>query len=85
VTVETRVPTDLVERLQEAALAAIANETPALTHRPETVKGLTIELVLRSDGALAEAIAYVERRTRAGALLGRPTGGAHPATAGSLT
>jgi len=62
---------DLIERLQEAALAAIANETPALTHRPETVRGLTLELVLNGSGQLTEAVAFIERRSSGPALLAR--------------
>jgi hypothetical protein len=62
---------DLVRRLIEAAGAAIANERPALAHRPETVKGLTIELTLTGAGQVHDCVVYVERRTNMGALLGR--------------
>lgn len=62
---------DLVTRLQEATAAAIANETPALTHPVGKVVGLTIELVLDGGGQVREAVCYVERRTQGGALLGR--------------
>lgn len=66
--------TDLVQRLTEAASAAIANERPSLEHRSETVRGLTIELTLTGAGKLVHATAYVERRTSAGALLNRYVG-----------
>jgi hypothetical protein len=62
---------DLVRRLIKAASAAIANERPALAHRPETVRGLTIELTLTGAGQVHEAIVYLERRTKAGALMSR--------------
>jgi hypothetical protein len=65
---------DLVRRLTEAAVAAIENErgaleSPAAGH----VRGVTIELILTSQGMVHEALAYVERRTSAGALLARHT------------
>lgn len=65
---------DLVTRLQAAAAAAIANETPALTHPVGRVVGLTIELVIDGAGQVHESVAYVERRTAGGALLARQTG-----------
>jgi hypothetical protein len=69
-------PSDtLIRRCLEAAAAAILNERPALSHAPETVKGLTVELTLKSDGQINEAIVYVERRTTGGALLGRQVKG----------
>jgi hypothetical protein len=63
----------LVRRLIEAAASAIANERPSLEHRPETVRGITLELTLTSTGQVNEATCYVERRTQAGALLCRQT------------
>ena len=66
--------TDLVTRLTEAAAAAIANERPGLESPVRHVRGVTIELVLTSQGQVHETICYVERRTGAGALLARHTG-----------
>ena len=66
--------TDLVARLTEAATAAIANERPSLENPAGHVRGVTIELMLTSAGQIHEAVAYVERRTQAGALLARHTG-----------
>ena len=65
---------DLVTRLQEAACAAIANERPVLESPVGHVRGVTIELVLSGSGQVHEAVAYVERRTQAGALLARKAG-----------
>ena len=65
---------DLVTRLQEAARLAIANERPSLEHPVGRVVGLTLELVIDGAGQVRESIAYVERRTSAGALLGRYAG-----------
>ena len=56
--------TDLVTRLQEAAAAAIANERPTLEHRPEQVKGITLELELSRAGQVVEATCYVQRQYR---------------------
>jgi hypothetical protein len=53
---------DLVERLTAAAAAAIANERPTLEHRPEQVKGITLELELSCAGDVVEATCYVERQ-----------------------
>lgn len=65
---------DLVQRLTAAAVAAIANERPALLHPVGNVRGVTVELTLTSAGQVAEALVYVERRTTGGALLRRHTG-----------
>jgi hypothetical protein len=65
---------DLVTRLQQAAAAAIENEAPALKSPVGHVRGVTIELVLTSAGQVRESVAYVERRTSAGALLSRYAG-----------
>jgi hypothetical protein len=62
---------DLVAKLTEAAAAAIENERPSLEHRPETVKGLTIELTLGGHGEISQAVVYLERRTKGPALLER--------------
>ena len=55
---------DLVQRLTEAATAAIANERPALEHRPDTIRGVTVEVTLGKAGGLADVVVYVERRTK---------------------
>lgn len=63
---------DLVQRLQQAASAAIAAERPALTSDADgRVVGLTVELVIGPGGALGEATVYVERRISGGALMAR--------------
>ena len=62
---------DLVQRLTDAATAAIANERGALESPVGHVRGVTIELVIDGAGQVRESVAYVERRTSAGALLGR--------------
>jgi hypothetical protein len=55
---------DLVERLTAAAAAAIANERPTLEHKPEQVKGITLELELSRTGDVVEATCYVQRQYR---------------------
>src|SRR6266498_3825382 len=70
----TQSPPDLVEKLTEAATAAIRNERPSLEHQPETVKGLTVEIVVGKDGRPGDVVVYLERRTQGGALLGRHAG-----------
>ncbi len=62
---------DLVQRLTDAATAAIANERPSLEHPVGRVVGLTLELVIDGAGQVREAVCYVERRTQGGALLAR--------------
>jgi hypothetical protein len=64
---------DLEERLVMAATAAIRNERQALGYRPETIRGLTVEVTLGKAGGLADVVVYVERRTSAGALLDHQT------------
>ena len=56
--------TDLVTRLQAAASAAIANERPTLEHKPEQVKGITLELELSRAGDVVGATCYVQRQYR---------------------
>lgn len=62
---------DLVDRLTEAAVAAIANERQSLESDAGGVRGLTVELVLNSAGQLTEAVAFIERRSKGAALLSR--------------
>ena len=63
--------TGLVTQLTEAATAAIANERASLESPVGRVRGVTIELVLTTQGQVHEAVCYVERRTQGGALLTR--------------
>ena len=56
--------TDVVQRLTDAAAVAIANERPALEHKPEQVKGITLELELGRTGDVVEATCYVQRQYR---------------------
>ena len=58
--------TDVVQRLTDAAAVAIANERPALEHKPEQVKGITLELELSRTGDVIEATCYVQRQYRVG-------------------
>jgi hypothetical protein len=66
--------TGLVTQLTEAATAAIANERASLESAVGHVRGVTLELVLTTQGQVHEAVCYVERRTQGGALLARHTG-----------
>jgi hypothetical protein len=61
----------LEDRLVRAAEVAIRNERPSLGHRPDTVKGLTLELTIGSDSQVKDAVVYLERRTSGAALLDR--------------
>ena len=62
---------DLVTRLTDAAEAAIRDQRQSLAHKPEQVRGITIELTIGRDGLVKEAIMFTERRASAGALMGR--------------
>jgi hypothetical protein len=62
---------DLEERLVMAAEAAIRDQRQSLAHKPEQVRGITLELTVGRDGLVKEAISFVERRAHAGALLDR--------------
>jgi hypothetical protein len=76
--------TALEDRLVRAAEAAIRNERPSLDHRPETVRGMTLELTIGSDSQVKDAVVYLERRTTGAALLARQIpGGIKPDQAGS--
>ena len=55
---------DVVQCLIDAAAATIANERPALEHKPEQVKGITLELELSRTGDVVEATCYVQRQYR---------------------
>jgi hypothetical protein len=55
----------LVERLQEAAGHAIANERQGLEYEPERLRSVVIELELSNAGAvISDARCYVERQAR---------------------
>jgi len=58
--------TDVVQRLTDAAAVAIANERPALEHKPEQVRGITLELELSRSGDIGETTCSVQRRYRVG-------------------
>jgi len=68
--------TDLTERLQAAAGAAIADERPSLAHEPARLRGITVELRIANNGAVIEGGCWVERATR-------PIRGDRPTSAGS--
>jgi len=53
---------NLMERLTEAATAAIRNEGPSLRHEPERIRGVVLELSVASNGTIGEGSLYVERR-----------------------
>ena len=57
---------DLVERLQEAAAAAIADERPSLEYDQHHVTGICIELEIANGGAVIDGRCWVERRVKAG-------------------
>jgi hypothetical protein len=63
---EEGVMVDLVERLQHAVAQALANQRPDLERHPEQIRGVTLELRLRSNGqrtpSIEEATCYLERR-----------------------
>ncbi len=65
-TVETRVPVDLVTRLTEAAAEAIANERPSLEYDQNRVRGIHVELTIANNGAVIEGTCYVERKVKLG-------------------
>ena len=70
---------DLTERLQDAASAAIADERPSLAHDPARLRGITVELTIANNGAVIEGRCWVERSTR-------PVRGERPAsTSGERT
>ena len=55
---------DLIARLTAAAAEVIANERPTLEHKPEQVKGVTLELEVSRAGDVVEATCYVQRQYR---------------------
>jgi hypothetical protein len=54
-------PATLVDRLSQAAAAAIKMETPTLSWRPGTVRGVVVELDVDGNGHIREARSYVQR------------------------
>ncbi len=58
--------TDLVERLQAAAAAAIADERLSLEHEPNRLRGIMIELEVANGGAVIDGRCWVERKVKAG-------------------
>ena len=63
--VETRAPTDLVERLTAAAVEAIKAEARALEYEPHRLRGITVELEVANNGAVIDGRCWVERRVAA--------------------
>jgi hypothetical protein len=58
----------LLERLQAAADAALADIGPTLEHEPGKLQSVTIELELANGGQVVDATAWAQRRARVGAL-----------------
>jgi hypothetical protein len=67
--------TDLVTRLQEAALASIEDLRPDLERDPSSVRGVTVEITVGPAGGLKDCVAFVEKRKSAGALMDRYAAG----------
>lgn len=69
-TLEAPATSPLVERLVEAAAAAIRNEAPTINADPAGLRGFMLDIKLRPTGplgagvAVEEATAYVERRVK---------------------
>ena len=62
--------TDLTERLQAAACAAIADVMPAIEAEPKRVRLLTIELELANGAQVKGGTAWIERAVNVNKLLG---------------
>jgi hypothetical protein len=60
---------DLVERLVQAAEAAIRNERPSLEHKVGAIRGITLELRIANNGTVIDGTCYVERGVSVGRLL----------------
>ncbi len=69
-TVETRVPVDLVTRLQDAAGAAIADIAPAIEAAGPKLGLLTLELEIDSKGRVTGATAWPQLRLNMNRVLG---------------
>lgn len=59
-------PLAIVDRLTTAATAAIADIRADIERDPSSLRSLTLELTVRPDGDLGDAIAFLERRKRVG-------------------
>ena len=70
-TVETSPRTDLVERLTEAAAAAITGVAPAIEAAGPKLGLLTLELEVSTKGEVTGAVAWPQLRVNLGKLLGR--------------
>lgn len=57
---------DLIERLQAAAAAAIADVGPTLEHGPSRLQYVTVELELANGGRVVEAVVWTQRRAGVG-------------------
>jgi hypothetical protein len=53
---------DLIARLQQAAIEAVANERQGLSYDPARLRGLTIELEITLSGHVVVGNAYIQRR-----------------------
>ncbi len=56
---------DLITRLTEAAVEAIAAEAPDLRRDPERIRGITLEIHLDARGRVDDGRCWVERRLKA--------------------
>ena len=57
--------TDLVQRLTDAATAAIANERPGLTYDVARLRGVTVELGVSLNGSVVIGNCYIQRKGKA--------------------
>jgi hypothetical protein len=55
---------DLVQRLADAAAAAIQNEAAELRREPERVRSIVLDLTLDRRGVVSEGAVYIERCVR---------------------
>lgn len=61
---------EMVERLANAAAAAVRSRSLALARDPRSLRAITIELELGKRGEVTEATAHVSRHFSSKALLG---------------
>jgi hypothetical protein len=59
---------DLVQRLQAAAGMAIADLRTSLEHRPESIRGVTLEFTVTPARQLRDVVSFIERRDRVNAV-----------------
>lgn len=62
--------TDLTERLQEAAAAAIADVMPSIAPDPRRIRRVTIELDMANGCEVTSGTAWIERTVNVNRLLG---------------